>query len=126
MSTTITDRAAIVLQQIDAALALAEKATPGPWTTGNTCIGIPSVFGETKAVCLFQTRSNSESYTLPNAKDHATFIAASRTLLPASLRCLKTAIGALKAIYIAASNEADSEFALRTLANLCDQWEGTK
>jgi len=43
-----------------------------------------------------------------------------------ALRCLKTAIGSLRAIHIAASNEADSEFALKTLTTLCDQWEAAR
>jgi hypothetical protein len=75
MSTPTTDRAAIVLQQIDARIA----AIAGNWPD------------ESRA-----------------------------------LRCLRTAIGSLRAIHIAASNEADSEFALKTLANLCDQWEAGK
>jgi len=43
-----------------------------------------------------------------------------------ALRCLKTAISSLRAIHIAASNEADSEFALKTLTTLCDQWEAAQ
>ncbi len=38
MSTTITDRAAQVLREIDAALEMAEKATPGLDMSGSSCI----------------------------------------------------------------------------------------
>jgi hypothetical protein len=118
MSTSIIDRAAIVLQQIDAALALAEKATPGPWRhhkTGYAIHGFDEGF-----ICKTEYADKDAA---KHRQENAAFIAASRTLLPASLRCLKTAIGSLKAIYIAANNEADSEFALKILANICDQWE---
>jgi hypothetical protein len=71
----ITDRAAIVLQQIDARIA----AIAGNWPD------------ESRA-----------------------------------LRCLKTAIGSLRAIHIAASNEADSEFAAKALTAICDQWSAAK
>jgi hypothetical protein len=118
MSAPITDRAAIVLQQIDAELALAEKATQGPWTTGYIMESESRVYDcDTNRLLDAHGRASSAN---------ATFIATSRTFLPASLRCLKTAIGSLKAIYIAASNEADSEFAAKALTALCDQWSAAQ
>ena len=89
----IQDRAALVLQQIDAALALAEKA--------------------------------KELETLFAAPEHASFIAASRTLLPASLRCLKTAIEGLLEIMACGILSAPAT-AQRQLTTLCDQWEAAR
>ena len=91
MSTPITDRAAIVLQQIDAALALAEKATPGPWTAQPA--DSPQIMSPKNEHCVSTTYGCYA--TKEDKANNATFIAASRTLLPASLRCLKTAIEGL-------------------------------
>ena len=52
-----------------------------------------------------------------NRHNDATFIAGSRTLLPASLRCLKTAIEGLLEDVIPYSWKAE------LLTTLCDQWE---
>jgi len=109
----ITERAKKVLTEIDAALEMAEKATAGPWYKGG---GINSAVFD----------SSGRDIVPDCDPDDAAFIAASRTLLPTSLRCLKMAIGSLRAIHIAASNEADSEFALKTLTTLCDQWEAAR
>jgi hypothetical protein len=125
MSAPITDRAAIVLQQIDAELALAEKATPGPWRNIDT--GAASVLHFPDQPKTNRPEFDGVFYLhTVNRREDATFIATSRTLLPASLRCLKTAIGSLKAIYIAASNEADSEFAAKALTAILDTWEAAQ
>lgn len=121
----ITKRAARVLQEIDAALEMTEKSPPGPWTHGQTCAGV-------NAVCLFQIRGNSESYTLTNSKNDAAFIAASRTGWPTALRCLKTAIeGLLEVITATAGNSAwapskGQRQACDALAILCEQWEASR
>lgn len=95
---TIQQRAAQVLQQIDASLALAEKA--------------------------------KELGTLYSAPEHASYIAASRMLLPASLRCLKTAIEGLMRVAFLETGEPDQSYVGRvaadTLATLCDQWEAIR
>ena len=118
MSTSITDRAAQVLQQIDAALALAEKATPGPWHSQNPSYRV--YVGNVKSsppIAEMLTHTSHERDT------DATFIAASRTLLPASLRCLKTAIEGLLEIYDATDGYDTADVVLTALLN---QWEATK
>jgi hypothetical protein len=109
---SITERAAQVLQQIDAALALAEKATKGPWIAEDSWVG----------------KDNSAvATTCHYAHDaDAAFIATSRTLLPASLRCLKTAIEGLLAAR--EWNEQTGEefmpsYAAESLAAICDTWD---
>lgn len=120
MSTTITDRAALVLQQIDAALEMAEKATRGPWIAEDSWVG----------------KGNSAvATTCHYAHDaDAAFIATSRTLLPTSLRCLKTAIeGLLKMMEpnLHTCPNCIREFTetithLSDLTTLCDQWEASR
>ena len=129
MSMNIADRAAIVLREIDAALALTEKATPGPWADK---FNHESVFGPMHQV---MTEERPGYFWAINglggdmSPDDAAFIAASRTLLPASLRCLKTAIkGFLEA---REWNEETNEdfmpsYASAALTTLLDQWEATK
>jgi hypothetical protein len=114
MSTNITDRAAIVLQEIDAALEMAEKATPGPWYQG--CDLNSAVFDR-------QGRD-----IVPDCDpDDAAFIATSRTLLPASMRCLKTAIeGLLKTIKPFRFPDEDRPEAHDALTTLCDQWRAAQ
>ena len=108
----ITERAQKVLTEIDAALALAEKTTPGPWQQDLSLV--------------ITTYSNPEicdcdGYSIKQDEDNAAFIAASRTGYPMSLRCLKTAIGGLLRY-----DDCGSEtwlWAQQTLTILCDQWE---
>ena len=112
--TTITERAAKVLQEIDAALALAEKATQGPWTINGDFID-QSENGYPVAV----TRSGRFLPEVTDSEMHrhnAALIAASRTLLPASLQMLKTAIGGLR-------GAIGFEGCATALATICDQWE---
>ena len=113
MSTPITDRAALVLQQIDAALALAEQATQGPWIAEDSWVG----------------KGNSAvATTCHYAHDaDAAFIAASRTLMPASLRCLRTAI---EGLLIGSDTRNGRDFATSAcedaLTTLCDQWSAAQ
>ena len=117
---TTIERVQKVLAGIRAKRALATKASVGPWTKGQTCVGIPAVFRETKAVCLFQTRSNSESFTLPNSKDDATFIADARTTCPLALDMLETTIEGLL------QHSSFSTSAGVLLATLCAKWEAAQ
>ena len=93
---TIKERAAKVLQEIDAALELAEKATAGPWTVEKyTNYHGYSVWG---SGCCIAERWYKDAVTDDSAKEIAgdsAFIAASRTGWPTALRCLKTAITGL-------------------------------
>ena len=82
----ITEQAAKVLAEIDAELAICDKATAGPWyywdQKGNDLISTGKVEGT--LICGlagFQSK-----------KPEFRFIAASRTVCPKSLRMLKTSI----------------------------------
>ena len=91
----ITDRAQKVIAEIDAALAVSEKATPGPWADR---FNHESAFGPMHQVMTEERPGycwaiNGLGGDMSPAD--AAFIAASRTLLPTSLRCIKTAIEAL-------------------------------
>ena len=118
----ITEHAALVLQQIDAALALAEKATPGPWWDG-----IDVEHGTYPDVFHFDAKKR-EHVTKPKYVRDATFIATSRTLLPASLEIIRDDIKSLLQITdtnchgdgLGCLNVAVAE---RRLIALCDQWE---
>jgi len=136
MSTTNTDRAAQVLQEIDAALALAEKATQGPWTLSRGGgHALPSIRGTESVHTNGKQRNSlgisSASYSeevcqifadpdLEGPAANIAVIAASRTLMPASLRCLKTAIEGLLEDVIPYSWKAE------LLTTLCDQWEAAQ
>jgi hypothetical protein len=115
---SITDRAAQVLQQIDAALALAEKATQGPWDASDGVVGCNTTDGYYMVTCDSQKTSHAQDIA------NADFIAASRTLMPASLRCLKTAI---EGLLIGIDTKNGRDFATtaceNALATLCDQWQ---
>lgn len=117
----IQQRAVEVLQQIDVALALTEQATPGPWKSSpNYLIGgwwVQDKVAEAKEC----------SVTDACYEGDATFIATSRTLLPASLRCLKTAIeGLLKIQYVVETSTEAWLVANNALTTLCDQWEARR
>ena len=87
----ITDRAQKVIAEIDAALAVSEKATPGPWRHVSA---LSFAWPCNENVVLDSEHRGITKMTLGDGHDHA-FIAAARTICPASLRCLKTAIEAL-------------------------------
>lgn len=130
----ITERAAIVLQEMDAALALAEKATPGPWLAqegSNTNDDNKIFIRESDDVrhaggCWLAEMVGQ--LIAGNERDNAAFIATSRTLLPTSLLCLKTSIDELLEIIAEAAEDSHGERRLRIVAvnaltTLCDQWE---
>jgi hypothetical protein len=141
MSTNIADRAAQVLREIDAALALAENATPGPWRNKHHQY-TSEIFSDGWGPIAQMHSSPAPIQERNNTSD---FIAASRTLLPASLRCLKTAIegllgqhGYLEQCFCGCTtaNEAgDRDICSRCIAldqseqsltTLCDQWRAAK
>ena len=85
----LTEQAAIVLAELDAELAICEKAAVGPWyywdQKGNDLISTGKVEGT--LICGlagFQSK-----------KPEFRFIASARTVCPTALRCLKTAIEGL-------------------------------
>ena len=111
----ITKQAAIVLQEIDAELAICEKATIGVWRHDES--EMPA--GKVK---------HTEGYLVATCqmRPDATFIAASRTVCPKSLRCLKTAIeGLLKRAVFYPPTEV-SHFAETQLTALITQWNENK
>ena len=130
---TITKRADLVLQQIDAALALAEKATPGPLRVveGQSELGDTNEF---ESWAQIETTSHRESDPVlmeiwnPNDEEVDTLkmFAASRTLLPASLRCLKTAIEGLLKVLQHHGDGGYKDDSNEHLTTLCDQWEASR
>ena len=116
---TPTELAHQVLAEIDAAISLSEKATPGPWRLA--C-------GAVKAGDATVAYPPKITDVLPlGGYNDGLFIAASRTDWPKSLRCLKTAITGL--MEIAATHTTERWFitsAQTFLTTLCDQWEETK
>jgi len=124
----ITDRCALVLQQIDAALEVAKKATPGPWTQYITAEWPPGWIGVRQNVAS-DTLTETHVATVGRVNDaehDVAFIATSRTLLPNSLRCLKTAMQAIAWYNDSAEDKTERKIALRTLTTLCEQWEASR
>ena len=121
-----------MLREIDDALELAEKATPGPWTKAqpaseNILQAHFTVSSPTDANYAPVAKCQSRTMLLTEASNNAAFIAASRTLLPASLRCLKTAIeGLVRTIEPYRFPEEDRPCAFDALDALCEQWEENK
>ena len=111
----ITEQAATVLQEIDAALAICEKATAGPWEHYHE--EMPPSMLCTLSFETVRVKGGGNLFRQSEAAN-ATFIAASRTLLPASLRCLKTAIEGLKWL----SLHPDNVIGNKTLTTLINQW----
>lgn len=107
---TTQERAAKVLQEIDAALALSEKATAGPWSAGTKGFSIGG-FSFTP-----QPVGTSENKV---ATSDLAFIAASRNGWPKSLRCLRTAIKAILDGVEVYGTSSSWELQLR---RLCNQW----
>ena len=118
----ITDRAALVLQQIDAALALAEKATPGPWDSKEYASHPASWIydGKSRHVAVTQGTGFDKFQDADNARH----IANSRTFSPNAARAVLSAIDALEHI---AEWHADSgmkaKFRLQTIS---EQWESVQ
>ena len=87
----ITERAATVLQEIDEQLALADKATAGPWATklsvGDYNVKVTNIWTN-----IVGKRIGAITHKNPDHESNAAFIAASRTVCPTALRMLKTAI----------------------------------
>lgn len=61
------------------------KHTPGPWSTGKTCVSIPAVFGKdgNQAICLF----GIDDFKLANHEANSCLIAAATELLEALEEC---------------------------------------
>jgi hypothetical protein len=122
MSTT--DRAAIVLQQIDAALALAEKATPGPWDASDGVVGCNTTNGYYMVTCDSQKTSHAQDIA------NAACIAASRTLMPASLQIIRDDIKAWlelrDSLKVGRDDVTTWDFCQRRLTAICDTWRATQ
>ncbi len=120
---TTQERAAKVLQEIDAALALAEKATKGPWeATSKDAFGRDyeqpiRVMNENTAIA---THCGSSIFL---RHQDAAFIALSRTGWPTALRCLKTAIEGMNVIQAGLEDGIARDLCVRSLTTLCNQWE---
>ena len=120
----ITEQAATVLQEIDAELALADKATAGPWATklsvGDYNVKVTNIWTN-----IVGKRIGAITHKNPDHESNAAFIAAARTVCPKSLRCLKTAIEGL--LYLSEYSEQSDEcgcykYASEKLTTLINQW----
>ena len=97
---SITEQATQVLVEIDAELALADKATAGPWRAiaGDSYCAYPTVIKDKGPHFILYDVNDVEKETaeadtrFPGMDIDAAFIASARTVCPKSLRCLKTAI----------------------------------
>ena len=87
----IAEQAATVLAEIDAELALADKATAGPWAT-KLSIGDYNVKVTNIWTNIVGKRIGAITHKNPDHESNATFIASARTVCPTALRMLKTAI----------------------------------
>ena len=87
----IAEQAAAVLQEIDEQLALADKATAGPWATklsvGDYNVKVTNIWTN-----IVGKRIGAITHKNPDHESNATFIASARTVCPTALRMLKTAI----------------------------------
>jgi len=118
----ITERAAKVLQQIDAALAMVDKATPGPWNVENLTPARHDVVKPSggKITSIFRANDGCHEYRGAALPD-AAFIAASRTILPTSLEIIQDDIKAwLELLPLA---EFVNHIPEQRLTAICDKWE---
>ena len=128
----IAEQAAAVLQEIDAELALADKATAGPWRAiaGDSYCAYPTVIKDKGPHFILFDVNDVEKETaeadtrFPGMDIDAAFIASARTVCPTALRCLKTTIYTL-----AAQAEVDTKLrgftesaAIDALTTLINQW----
>ena len=96
----ITEQAAKVLAEIDEQLALADKATAGPWRAiaGDSYCAYPTVIKDKGPHFILFDVNDVEKETaeadtrFPGMDIDAAFIASARTVCPTALRMLKTAI----------------------------------
>lgn len=138
---TLTSKLDNILAQCREVLALADKATPGPWRGihGDTYCAYPSVgAGNGHHFILFdrsdeEGRRADDDVKFPGLDSDADFIATSRTLTPRLARATITAIEALRTIaWIKDSDDAlvpkrDGSFlgttAFNALQRIADEWE---
>lgn len=96
---SLTDQAAQVLAEIDAELAICEKATAGPWEAGAES-GMAFLSARDRCIPgVSDIGLYADDTTTSEGLRNLGFIAASRTVCPKSLRCLKTAIEGLSPAY---------------------------
>ena len=129
----LTDQATQVLVEIDAELAICEKATAGPWRAiaGDSYCAYPTVIKDKGPHFILFDVSDVEKETaeadtrFPGMDIDAAFIASARTVCPTALRMLKTAIEGL--LYLSEYSEQSDEcgcykYASEKLTTLINQW----
>lgn len=111
---SLTDQAAKVLAEIDAALALAEKEIAPEFVMPTGYVGL---------------NNKGEHYRVGwhhGAAEYDTFIAAARTVCPKALRCLKTAIEGMLRVAFLETGAPDQSYvgrvAAETLTTLITKW----
>ena len=91
---SLTEQATKVLTEIDADLAICEKATAGPCATklsvGDYNVKVTNIWTN-----IVGKRIGAITHKNPDHESNATFIASARTVCPTALRMLKTAIEGL-------------------------------
>lgn len=137
----LTDQATQVLVEIDAELALADKATAGPWRAiaGDSYCAYPTVIKDKGPHFIIYDVNHVEKETaeadtrFPGMDIDAAFIASARTVCPTALRMLKTAIEGLLEIYKYDSGNGCCDYGCDTptiaenlLTTLIAQWNENK
>lgn len=125
----ITDQAAKVLAEIDAALAIMESQTNGRWIRDGYNIKQPS---GRQIAYVGPHHTPPHEYPLScrlEDERNGDGIAAARTVCPTALRCLKTAIEGL--LYLSEYSEQSDEcgcykYASEKLTTLINQWNENK
>lgn len=119
----LTTRVKVVITEIEAKIAQAKLATAGNWQYGKTCVGLPAVLQDNKAVALLGTLGHEDgNYLLHNQEVNGPLIVEACNNWIKTLEMLKTAIeGLFKHINNGVCGDALWENQL--LITLCDQWE---
>ena len=124
----ITEQAAKVLAEIDEQLALADKATAGPWAT-KLSIGDYNVKVTNIWTNIVGKRIGAITHKNPDHESNAAFIAAARTVCPKSLRIMRDFITEYLDDLQGAEEDGDSDTVRaieRRLAKAFAQWNENK
>lgn len=123
---SLTDQAAQVLAEIDAALAICEKATAGPWEAGAES-GMAFLSARDRCIPgISDIGLYADDTTTSEGLRNLGFIASARTVCPKSLRMNKTAIEGFLEITHDSPIGAAGKRAESRLNTLISQWNENK